>query len=304
MLTRTLKRVRKLVTGVQLGGHEAAMLVWHGFRVAFGRAPDPENERAYISALVSGRLSPSDFLCELTRSTEFIPRTPPVPPPPLHQLHAAREMMVRGLPRAETIVDRGGGAQETAAGALVFMGYPYPFDTLTIVEPPQADRHEIYRDAVPGDPIEYDTGRGVVRYLYTSMADLSPIPSGSIDLVFSGESIEHVTREECERVLAECARVLKPTGSLCFDTPNRAITRLQVGDDGFINPDHKYEYTHGEMVDAIRRNGLEVVEQKGITWCPSARTGAFDLNDMVQNVGVYDDVENCYLLYYRCRPRG
>lgn len=302
MLTRTLKRVRKLVTGVQLGGHEAAMLVWNGFKVAFGRAPDPENERAYVSALVSGRLSPSDFLTELTRSAEYISRTPPSTPHPLHQLHAAREMLVRSLPKAETIVDLGGGAAQTAAGAMVFMGYPYAFDTLTIVEPPQADRHEIYRDAVPGDPIEYDTGRGIVRYLYTSMADLSAIPSASVDLVFSGESIEHVTRDECEQVLAECRRVLKPTGSLCFDTPNRAITRLQVGDNLFINPDHKHEYTHAEMVDAIRRNGLEVVEQKGITWCPSARTGTFDLTDMIQNVGIYDDIENSYLLYYRCRP--
>ena len=57
------------------------------------------------------------------------------------------------------------------------------------------------------------------------------------------------------------------------------------------------------MLDAIRRNGLEVVEQKGITWCPSARTGAFEAGDMIHNVGLYDDIENCYLLYYRCRPR-
>lgn len=301
MLTRTLKRVRKLVTGVQLGGHEAAKLVWQGFKVALGRAPDPANERAYVSALVNGRLSPSDFLAELTRSPEYTPRTPRLP---LHHLHAARVTLVKSLPKADTIVDLGGGAQETAAGAMVLMGYPYRFDTLTIVEPPQADRHEIYRDVAPDDPVEYDTGRGIVRYLYTSMADLSVIPSGSVDLVFSGESIEHVTREDCERVLAEARRVLKPTGSLCFDTPNRAVTRVQVGDDQFINPDHKYEYTHAEMLDAIRRNGLEVVEQKGVTWCPSARTGVFDPGDVIRNVGLFDDIENCYLLYYRCRPRG
>lgn len=300
MLTRTMRRVRKLVTGIQLGGHEAAMLVWNAFRMALDRHPTPDEERMYGGALTAGRLSPSEFLAELTKSSEYEPRTPPSP---LHALHAAREVMVRGLPKADTIVDLGGGADDRPMGAMVFMGYPYRFDTLTIVEPPREDRHDLYKNLAPGDPIEYDTGRGVVQYLYTSMADLSPIPSGSVDLVFSGESIEHVTREDCERVLAETRRVLKPCGRFCFDTPNRAVTRVQFGDGQFINPDHKYEYTHAEMRDLLDRHGFEVEEQKGISWCPSAAEGRFDLGEIMENIGVYDDIENCYLLYYRCRPR-
>lgn len=300
MLTKTMRRVRKFVTGIQLGGHEAAMLVWGGFRTSLGRGPTPDEERMYGGALTAGRLSPSEFLAELTRSSEYDPRTPLSP---LHALHAARVMMVKGLPPANTIVDLGGGADDTPVGAMVLMGYPYKFDTLTIVEPPQADRHDLYKNLAPGDPIEYDTGRGVVQYLYTSMADLSAIPSGSVDLVFSGESIEHVTREDCERVLAETRRVLKPTGRFCFDTPNRAVTRAQVGDDLFINPDHKHEYTHAEMRGLLLRHGFEVEEQKGITWCPSAAEGRFDLGEMTAHIGMYDDIENCYLLYYRCRPR-
>ena len=305
MLTRTIRRVRKLVTGIQLGGHEVAKIVWNGFRIALGRAPRAEEEKAYTAALMAGRLSPSEFLTELTKSPEYGQRGGQPAPEPIHQLHAARVMMVKMLPKADTIVDLGGGAHETPVGAMVLMGYPYKFDTLTIVEPPQAARHDLYKNLAPGDPVEFDTGRGLVKYLYTSMGDLSVIPSGSVDLVFSGESFEHVTQEEGERVLAETRRVLKPTGSFCFDTPNRAVTRAQVGGHQFINPDHKYEYTHGEMLDLLRRHGLEVVEQKGITWCPAARrTGEFDLGEMVNNVGIYDDIEDCYLLYYRCRPRG
>ncbi len=303
MLTKTMRRVRKLVTGIQLGGHEAAMLVWAGFRSALGRGPNPDEERMYGSALTAGRLSPSEFLSELTKSSEYKSQTAASLRHPLHALHAARVMMVKGLPQADTIVDLGGGADDTPLGAMVVMGYPYRFDTLTIVEPPRTDRHDLYKNLAPGDPIEYDTGRGVVQYLYTSMADLSAIPSGSVDLVFSGESIEHVSRDDCERVLAETRRVLKPTGRFCFDTPNRAVTRVQVGDDLFINPDHKYEYTHAEMLGLLARHGFALEEQKGISWCPSAAEGRFDLGEIVANVGVYDDIENCYLLYYRCRPR-
>jgi SAM-dependent methyltransferase len=305
MLKRTIRRVRKLVAGIQLGGHEVAKIVWNGFRISLDRAPRPEEEKTYTAALMAGRLSPSEFLSELTKSVEYAERGGPRQASPLHYLHAARVMMVKMLPKAETIVDLGGGAHETPVGAMVLMGYPYEFDTLTIVEPPQAARHDLYKNLAPGDPVEFDTGRGLVKYLYTSLGDLSAVPSGSVDLVFSGESFEHVTREEGERVLAETRRMLKPTGSFCFDTPNRAVTRTQVGDREFINPDHKYEYTHSEMTDLLRRHGLEIVEQKGITWCPTARrTGRFDLGEMIANVGLYDDVEDCYLLYYRCRPRG
>jgi SAM-dependent methyltransferase len=300
MLTRTIRRVRKLAAALPLGGHEASKLVWTGFRVAFGRTPDEDAERRYTAALTAGRLSASEFLTELTRSPEFANRHRPHP---LVALHAARLQLVKGLPKADTIVDLGGGAADSEAGALVLMGYPYRFDTLTIVEPPPADRHDIYKGVAPGSPRRFDTGRGVVHYQYSSMADLSGIPAGSVDLVFSGESIEHVSREDCVRVLEETRRVLKPTGWFCFDTPNRAVTRVQVGDELFVNPDHKHEYTHPEMRGLLERTGFEVVEQKGVTLCPSAGTGAFDVNDLVDNVGLYDEIEDCYLLYYRCRVR-
>jgi SAM-dependent methyltransferase len=303
MLTRTLRRVRTFAAGLHLGGHEAAKLVWAGYKLALGRAPELPAERDYTAALVNGRLTPAEFLTELTRSDEYRAKGRPVAPDPLHALHAARVLMVKGLPPAEVIVDLGGGASQNPAGALVMMGYPYPFRTLTVVEPPADDRHDWYKDVAPGDVGTHDTGRGVVNYLYSSMADLTGIADASVDLVFSGESVEHVSRADFERVLAETRRVLKPSGWFCFDTPNRAITRVQYPDGGFINPDHKYEYTHPEVVDLLHRHGFAVTEAKGISWCPSVRArGEFDLADIVAHVGVYDAVEECYLLYYRCRP--
>lgn len=304
MLTRTLRRVRTLAAGLHLGGHEAARLVWKGYKLAFDRPPDPDAEREYVAALANGRLTPAEFLGELLRSPEYAARTAPPTPNPLHSLHAARVRMVKALPRAEVIVDLGGGASQNPAGAMVLMGYPYPFRTLTIVEPPPADRHDWYKDVAPDNVRTHDTGRGVVNYLYSSMADLSAVPSGSVDLVFSGESVEHVSRDDFERVLDEVRRVLTPAGQFCFDTPNRAITRVQYPDGRLINPDHKYEYEHRELVELLARHGFDIAEAKGISWCPSVRAaGRFDLMDLVEHAGVYDAVEECYLLYYRCRPR-
>jgi SAM-dependent methyltransferase len=307
MLTRPVTRARQLLRGLRLGRDEAANLVRIGYRIILKRDADPQGEADFVAALRSGRVSPSEFLFRLASSPEanaVADKRAALYPTLGHALHAARCEMVRQLPEAARIVDLGGGAEGDSRGALVIMGYPYRFDRLTIVEPPKPDRHDLYLGVAPGDPDVIDTGRGVVEYLYTSMADLSAVPSGSVDLVFSGESIEHVTRADCERVLAEARRVLKPDGWFCFDTPNRAVTRLQVGDEQFINPDHKHEYTHAEMAGLLTKHRFEVVEAKGISWMPvSALTGLFDASEMAVNVGLYDDIEASYLLYYRCRPK-
>ena len=106
--------------------------------------------------------------------------------------------------------------------------------------------------------------------------------------------------------LVELRRVLKPSGYFIFDTPNRAVTEIQQRGlpARFINDDHKYEYKHAELVEMLERHNFAIDEAKGLTWTPSARqSGTLDLMDMVRHFGFFDDLENCYLLYYRCRPK-
>ena len=94
------------------------------------------------------------------------------------------------------------------------------------------------------------------------MSDLTRYADGSFDLVYSGQSIEHVPVDEAERVLAAAARILRPGGYLALDTPNARVCRVQQ--PGFIDPDHDHEYTHGEMIDKLRGAGFEVLEAKGL----------------------------------------
>ena len=181
------------------------------------------------------------------------------------------------------------------------MGYPYRFDELTVVDLPSEDRHELYRD--DARPVSTETPQGLVTYRYHSMTDLSSYPSQSFDMVYSGQSIEHVTRRQAGRVLAQARRVLRPGGILALDTPNRRLTRLQQA--AFIDPDHKYEYSHPEMAAMLRGNGFVLERAVGINYGgESVARGVFDVGELATRRGVFDEIEDCYLLGYVCRRPG
>ena len=57
-----------------------------------------------------------------------------------------------------------------------------------------------------------------------------PLPSDSIDYVFSEHMIEHIDYEQAQVMLSECIRVLKPGGTLRTSTPNLAISLQLYGE--------------------------------------------------------------------------
>jgi SAM-dependent methyltransferase len=77
-----------------------------------------------------------------------------------------------------------------------------------------------------------------------------PIEAESVDLVFSGESIEH-TRFPW-RYLSECHRVLKPNGQIVITTPNRdALLYQRVGEEYCTSPEHFWLFNFPEVVAVI-----------------------------------------------------
>jgi SAM-dependent methyltransferase len=266
------------------------------FHLLFGRDPDLSDGGAYVRELESGELSPRQLLEWLVHSAEWSHAAPMTEFGP--SLHYGRGVFVRSLPKASRILDIGGAAVGDPSGGMVHLGYPYRFDELVVVDLPSEDRHALYRDGARPDSVETKQGR--VTYRYHSMADLSGLASQSFDLVYSGQSMEHVTRREADRVLAQARRVLKPGGVLALDTPNRRLTRLQQ--ETFIDPDHKYEYTHAEMASMLRGNGFVVERAHGIAYGgESVARGVFDPVELATRRGIYDDIESCYLLAYVCR---
>jgi len=268
-----------------------ALLIRAAYRAFLGREPDPAGAAYLLGQRASGRLPRRGIVLGVLRSLEFaLRRTLPVSQG--EALHRARLALVRErLPAGEVIVDLGGAAPEhPARSALLLMGYPH------------RPRHLVVVDLGLGedDAGEATTPDGIrVTRLRRSMADVLPIEAGSVDLVVSGETIEHVTPAEAARICDEVRRVLRPGGSFCLDTPNAALTRLE-SPDAFTHPEHKVEYRVDELRALVERAGLRVIEACGLCPMPeSRRRGRFDHGELVANIGLTDDPEAGYLFYLR-----
>lgn len=270
------------------------------YRALFDREPDPDGLSHQLTQLKNG-VSHQDVIALLRDSDEYKNRNQPGP---LDVLHNSRVQWTRALPPSRVIVDLGGASTSSPIGAMLQLGYPYPFDSLTIIDLPPEDRHEEFRSERYPDRVE--TGLGPVFYRHASMTDLSSIPDSSVDLVNSGQTFEHIFPHEGETVLKEVRRVLKPTGALALDTPNGALTSIQMRDEEaeFINPDHKIEYTHQQMVELFDAQGFTIERAQGMAYLPdSVANDDFDVNEITRYPGLYDDIEKCYLLAYLARPR-
>jgi SAM-dependent methyltransferase len=268
------------------------------YQVMLRRDPDPGTVELHLPQLEAGTLPRDELTQRLRGSEEFRLKVRFQGPALPHSLHVSRCEFIQSLPRARRILDVGGAHHDTEQGALVAMGYPYAFDELTIVDLPSADRHPLYRSPEHHDVIE--SHLGPVRYRYHSMSDLTSYDDGAFDLVYSGQSIEHVTPDEGRTLLKEIHRILAPGGHLALDTPNGRVCRLQQ--DAFIDPDHEVEYTHEEMVELLHGADLEIVEAKGLNYMGrAAAQQRFDADEAAGNQGLFAEIADCYLLAYVAR---
>jgi SAM-dependent methyltransferase len=220
----------------------------------------------------------------------------------MESLHKARMTMVREhLPAGGTVVDLGGSSTTNPEGALLEMGYPHAPKELIIIDLPPDQR---FRKSGHDEPT-LRTGRGtLIRYLHRPMTDLSGIADASVDLVFSGQSIERVTEEQANGVFQEALRVLRPGGHFCLDTPNARLTRIQ-SPSALIHPEHKKEYYVPELKAKLTQFGFSITAAKGICPMPvSLASRSFDVREMTRNCGLSDDPETCYVFFLHAMKAG
>jgi len=86
----------------------------------------------------------------------------------------------------------------------------------------------------------------LVEVMRANLAEL-PLPDASVDVVVNFQVIEHLWDQA--QFVAECARVLRPTGLLMVSTPNR-IT-FSPGRDTPINPFHTRELNAAELTKLL-----------------------------------------------------
>jgi len=94
-------------------------------------------------------------------------------------------------------------------------------------------------------------------------AGIATVDSRSVDLVFSGQNIEHLWPRQMVGLLSEANRVLRQDGLLVIDSPNRAITAAYRWSMG----EHTIELTPAEASDLLALAGFSVERMKGVWLC-------------------------------------
>jgi predicted SAM-dependent methyltransferase len=206
-------------------------------------------------------------------------------------------MISRLLPHGDIILDLGG-----ANCPLYKMGYPHRFKKLYVIDLPPEARHDLYKEIT----IDLHCDDGEVFIQYGDMTELDDFPDESVDLVWSGQSIEHISREAGERMCQAAFRVLKRGGAFCLDTPNRRLTEIHAKGTGleFINPEHRIEYDPEELTQLLRKAGFEIKHSCGICDMPNTiATGEFCYEDFLFGKQITDNPSNGYLQFqYSVKP--
>lgn len=105
-----------------------------------------------------------------------------------------------------------------------------------------------------------------VEWLPNSVSSMTGVTTGSVDLVFSGQNVEHLPPTDLLGFLLESNRVLGIGKHLVIDSPNRSVTLAA----GYIQPEHTLELTVPEICTMVELAGFRVTAVKGVWLCDRA----------------------------------
>ncbi len=264
------------------------------YKVIFERELDPDGRTLWLEQLQRG-LTRLDLVKALVTSPEFAARCNP--DAFFNAIHNPRVKMVQTLlPKAEVILDLGGAHAGDPKGALLNFGYPYLPKKLYILDLPPGER----MFPAPEVPLKLKHESCEIEYVYRSMSDLACFEEASFDLIWSGESIEHITPEEAEKVFAQVYKLLKSDGMFALDTPNRRVTKLQCP-NSYIHPEHKIEYYYEDLVRILEKHNFKIVETKGLVELPESLSQSnFLAEEAIINSALNDNPQNSYMFYVCC----
>ncbi|RMH74464.1 MAG: methyltransferase domain-containing protein [Actinomyces sp.] len=293
---RILRRVRPPVSRRRRGA--ADRLVTAAYREILGRDPDPGGAATYGELVARGRLDADSLAATLRRSPEYLLGRTGF----YERLHRSRMAWCATLPAWDTVLDIGGSSPTCELGALVELGYPHTPREIHVVDLPE-DQQFHGRPAYD-QSVERRRGDLTVTFHHADAArldDLADLAGRRFDAVVMGQVIEHIPVEALPGVLAAVRRHLTPEGVFVFDTPNRALTRLVMG-DALLTADHTHEYTPDEMVGVLAAHGFTVDEVVGIHPLPdSVARGEFDPHEEADPPVVADPTA-CFCFAVTARP--
>jgi ubiquinone/menaquinone biosynthesis C-methylase UbiE len=100
-----------------------------------------------------------------------------------------------------------------------------------------------------------------IEWVIANASDFSRLISDRIDFLVYTSSIEHMQKEDGEKSLGECAKVIRPGGILFLSCPNTPEDQ-----DGFDvqYKAHVYEWKISELEKALLESGFQVEKKLGL----------------------------------------
>lgn len=102
-----------------------------------------------------------------------------------------------------------------------------------------------------------------VDWIASSASQMDGVENDSVDLVFAGQTVEHLWERELCGFLLESSRVLVPGGRLVIDSPNHRIADLLK----WNHPEHTLELRPADAVRLVELAGLRVDRLVGHWLC-------------------------------------
>jgi len=102
-----------------------------------------------------------------------------------------------------------------------------------------------------------------VTWVANTADQMVDVSSGTVDLVFAGQTTEHLWAHELTGFLTEAHRVLRPGGTLALDSPNRRVTQHLLWSHG----EHTIELDEQEIAELLELAGFRVRDMSGIWRC-------------------------------------
>ncbi len=217
-------------------------------------------------------------------------------------VHLGRVQWIKTLDYYETIFDIGGSSPNLDLGAMIELGYPHRPKEILIFDLPEDQQYWKIKPKYPQDR-DYIFNWGVLKYEHGRIETIDTyknLANTSYDMIFMGQTIEHIYQDKLPNVLRWIRAHLKPNGKFIFDTPNREITKIQIPNN-WIDEDHKYEYTPEEMESLLNREGLKVIKKTGILNMPGTHISKnFNPLEVYETEILNNSPETSYLFAFEC----
>ena len=117
-----------------------------------------------------------------------------------------------------------------------------------------------------------------VLWIANTAGNMEDIQSRSVDLVFAGQTIEHLWADELIAFILECTRVLLPGGRFILDSPNEEVTDAIK----WNHPEHTIELRPSDAEALLKAAGFDVIKTVGHWLCRDGGT-FLALTDMEQS---------------------